>query len=111
MNVYNLLEVGSTHVTKTKLSVAMWANEVQPFKDESMFWHAIWLSAGKPINTQLQTNMKRARNVYHFQIRKCKKMTNTLKKNTLLQACIENRDIDLFQEIKKDKKILAHCSK
>ena len=28
-------------------------------------------------------------------------MTNTLKKNTLLQACIENRNVDLFHEIKK----------
>ena len=79
----------------------MWNDEVQPFKDKVLFWHAVWQSAGKQINTQLHGLMKRARNIYHFQIRKCKKMTNTLKKNNLLQACIENRNVNLFHEIKK----------
>ena len=28
--------------------------EIQPFKDKAMFWHAICVSAGRPLNTQLQ---------------------------------------------------------
>ena len=92
---------GNPHHIKKKPLLAMWNDEVQPFKDKALFWHAVWQSAGKPINTQLHGIMKRARNIYHFQIKKCKKMKNTLKKNTLLQACIENRNVDLFHEIKK----------
>lgn len=90
-----------SHHKKKKTVLAMWNDELKPFKDKAMFWHAIWISAGKPINTELHRIMKRARNVYHFQIRKSKKVTNILKKNTLLQACIDNRDVDLFREIRK----------
>ena len=73
---------GNPHHIKKKPLFAMRNDEVQPFKDNALFWHAVWQSAGKPINTQLHGIMKRARNIYHFQIRKCKKMTNTLKKRT-----------------------------
>ena len=86
---------------KKKTVSAIWNDEIQPFKDKAMFWHAVWMSARKPINTELHRIMKRTRNVYHFQIRKSKKMKNILKMNTLLQACIDNRDVDLFQEIRK----------
>ena len=44
--------------------------------------------------------MKRSKNVYHYQIRKLKKSQDQIKKNKLLDACI-NGDNDLFKEIKK----------
>ena len=64
--------------------------EVLPFKDKALFWHLIWESAGKPINTELHMIMKRTRNIYHYQIQKCKKMKQTLKQNTLLAACMKD---------------------
>ena len=48
--------------------------------------------------------MKRSRNLYHYQIRKCKKAEEKVKKNKLLDACL-NGDVDLFTEIKKMRKI------
>ena len=53
---------GNPHLIKKKPLLAMWTDEVQPFKDKALFWHAVWQSAGKPINTQLHGIMKRARN-------------------------------------------------
>ena len=44
--------------------------------------------------------MKRTRNVYHYQFRKLKKSQDQIKKNKLLDACI-NGESDLFKEIKK----------
>ena len=44
--------------------------------------------------------MKRTRNVYHFQYRKCKKAENTIVKNKLLDACIYGNG-DIFAEVKK----------
>ena len=44
--------------------------------------------------------MKRTRNVCHLQIRKCKNMANILKKNTLLNACVNGKG-DIFTEIRK----------
>ena len=49
--------------------------------------------------------MKRTRNVYHYQIRKCRKAADCLKRNTLLEACINNKG-DIFKEIKKLRKSL-----
>ena len=74
---------GNPHLIKKKPLLAKWNDEVQSFKDKALFWHAVWQSAGKPINTPQHGIMKRTRNIYHFQIRKCKKMTNILKKNTI----------------------------
>ena len=47
--------------------------------------------------------MKHARNTYHYQIRKCKKNENIIRKNSLLNACI-NGNGDLFNEIKKSRR-------
>ena len=44
--------------------------------------------------------MKRTRNIYHYQFRKCQRAEETIKKNKLIEACINNRSEDLFKEIK-----------
>ena len=44
--------------------------------------------------------MKRTRNLFHFQVRKIKKASETIAKNKLLDACI-NGNGNLFAEIKK----------
>ena len=77
-----------------------WSEMVKPFRDNAYFWHQVWVSAGKPLNTQLHNIMKRTRNCYHFQYRKCKKAENIVIKNKLLDACI-NGNGDIFKEIKK----------
>ena len=50
--------------------------------------------------------MKRTRNVYHFQLRKCRRAENKIKRNRLLDACI-NGGTDIFDEIKKLRKSKA----
>ena len=44
--------------------------------------------------------MKRSRNLYHYQYRKCKKSEAIITKNKLLDACL-NGNGDIFKEIKK----------
>ena len=62
-----------------KLNIPNWKNEIEPFKDDAIFWHTIWLSAGKPLNCQLHSVIKRTRNVYHLHIRKNKRMLDRIK--------------------------------
>ena len=71
--------------------IAFWAEDIEPFKQDAHFWHSVWHSAGRPINTELHKLMKRTRNIYHLQIRKCKNAANTLKRNALLDACVNGR--------------------
>ena len=59
-----------TNSSLYKPNIPNWKDEIEPFRDDAIFWHSIWLSAGKPLNCQLHSIMKRTRNVYHFHIRK-----------------------------------------
>ena len=72
---------------------------VKPFKEIAYFWHQVWKSAGCPVNSELHTIMKRSRNQYHRELKKCQKAEMTIKKSKLLNACL-NGDGDLFKEIK-----------
>ena len=63
-----------------------WNDECKEFKENAIFWHAVWNSYGRPVNTEEHQMMKRTRNLYHYQIRKCKKAEENVKKNKLLDA-------------------------
>ena len=80
-----------------------WNSELNCYKDKAQFWRSVWLSAGRPQNGQLNILMRRTRNIYHLQIRKMKRIQHRIKRNTLLNACLNNNG-DLFKEIKKQRK-------
>ena len=83
-----------------------WSDLVKPICDEAKFWNAVWTSAGKPINTALHKIMKQTRNRYHFAIRKCKKATEEIKKDKLLNACLAGKG-NIFDEIHKIRRVNA----
>ena len=72
---------------------------VKPWKEKALFWHAVWKSAGRPLNNQLHNIMKSTRNKYHTEFKKCKKAEERVKNSKLLNACL-NGNGDLFKEIK-----------
>ena len=83
-----------------KSSILRWNEDVQPFKENAMFWHSIWLSAGRPINTVLHQIMKKTRNLYHYQIRKNRRMAECIKKKAILDACIYDKG-GIFKEVRE----------
>ena len=56
-----------------KKTIPLWKEEIKEYKDSAHFWHSVWKSADKPLNTELHKIMKKTRNSYHYQIRKMKK--------------------------------------
>ena len=38
---------------KSRSNLPGWSSEVQPYRENAYFWHQVWDSAGRPINTQL----------------------------------------------------------
>ena len=36
-----------------------WNEEIKPFRDSAYFWHQIWVSCGRPINTEVHNIMKK----------------------------------------------------
>ena len=79
--------------------IPRWNEDIEPYRKDALFWHSVWLSAGKPLNTQLHRVMKRTRNVYHLHIQKNKRMLDKIKKNKLLEACLKKQN-GIFTEIK-----------
>ena len=85
-----------------------WNEEVKPFRERARFWFSVWLSAGKPLNCELHNIMRRTRNVFHYQVKKCKKAKDQIVKERLLSAVLDpTSDVDLFKEIKNLRKAKA----
>ena len=86
-----------------------WREAVSPFRDEAYFWHQVWVSYGRPLNTDIHMMMKKTRNQYHYQHKKVRKAEDKIKRSKLLDSCL-NGEGDLFSEIKalrKSKQIVA----
>ena len=87
---------------KVSQSVPGWQEHVKPFREDSVFWHAVWRSAGRPIQGDLFENMKKSRNSYHYAVRKVKKKADMIRAQRLLEAS-EASSVDLLNEMKKIK--------
>ena len=116
-NFFNIIEDTAKEALPTpgsksspeKNNIVGWNDDVKKHKETAMFWHSIWMSAERPINTQLHHLMKKTRNVYHYMIRKCRRAEEKIKKNKLLNMCL-NGDADLFEEVKKMRKAPEHVA-
>ena len=73
---------------------------MEPFRQNCLFWDAIWKSCGKPINNEVHKIMKRTRNIYHYQLKKTRKAEDRLKRENMLRTCL-GMGGDIFKEIKK----------
>ena len=86
-----------------------WKEVVKPFKEEAYFWHQVWKSCGRPLNTVVHQIMKKTRNRYHYEYKKICKSEAKIKGNKLLESCI-NGESDLFTELKivrRSKSVVA----
>ena len=81
-----------------------WSDLVKPFSDEAKFWSAVWVSAGKPLNTALHKLMKHTRNKYHYAIRKCKRASENILKDKMLNSCLAGKD-NIFDKIHKMRRV------
>ena len=77
-----------------------WREQVESYRDDSMFWHGIWQSADRPNKGVLYNIMARTRNLYHYKVRKVKKQADQIRATKLLEAA-QKGDLDLLKEMKK----------
>jgi hypothetical protein len=92
-----------TRRKSSKPKVPKWKEEVEPLQEKARFWHAIWVSAGKPLNCTLHGIMKKTRNQYHLLIRKKKRLADRLNQEEMLASCIK-KDGSIFDSIKKKRR-------
>ena len=77
-----------------------WNEEVEPLKKDSLFWHSVWLSAGRPSSGSLYQVMCHTRGKYHRAVKKVKRLAATAKAQQLVEAS-EAGDLALVKELKK----------
>ena len=77
-----------------------WKEIVEPLKQDSLFWHSIWLSAGRPPSGALHQVMCHARRKYHTAVKRVKRLAATQKAQQLLAAS-EAGDKALMKELTK----------
>ena len=63
-----------------------WKEIVSPSKQDSLFWHSVWLSAGRPRTGALYQVMCHARRKYHLAVRHCKNIASATKAQKLSEA-------------------------
>ena len=91
---------GTGRANPAKQSIPGWSEAVKPYKDQAYFWHQVWQSCGRPQNSEIHKIMKKTRNKYHYEFKKCRKARERIQKSKLLEACMGNGG-DLFSELKK----------
>ena len=75
-----------------------WKLNVEPFRKDSLFWHSVWLSAGRPPGGELHRIMASCRNKYHLAIRKAKQESNSVLAAKFLEAS-ERGEMDLLKDM------------
>ena len=78
--IFYLIEWGITGGTEKK-TIAGWTEEVKVFQEEAQFYYSLWLSAGRPNNTDLHWAMKHSRNQFHYAVRRAKRNEETIPKH------------------------------
>ena len=83
-------------------AISGWNEQVKPFRDDSIFWHNLWQSAGRPNKGVLFSIMTRTRNKYHYVVRRVKKQVDHIGAKNILEAS-EKGDVHLLKEMKNLK--------
>ncbi len=104
----NVMISASDHIPRTckpedNTRVPGWTVHVKPFKDESLFWKAIY-DQQKPNASEYVTHMMRSsRNAYHYAVRRAKRHRKMLQRSNFMNSMMQG-DRQFIQEIRKIKK-------
>ena len=80
-----------------------WSTFIKPLKEDADFWSSVWISAGRPQNTELHRVARYTRNKYHRGIKKIKKCEDQLRQSSFLSDCLDGNVQDMLAELKKLK--------
>ena len=86
-----------------------WKEHVQPYYEESKFWHSLWVSAGKPIDGQLLHLMRDSKHQYKYALRRVQRAKNKIQNDMFLTSIMQG-GVNIFKEIKKYRGKVKNCS-
>ena len=83
--------------------VVGWNEYVSDHRKNALFWHQYWLDQGRPSQGQIALIRRRTRAKYHYAVRWVNKEKNRIRSNKMVDAIVNNKDRDLWQEVKQIK--------
>ena len=81
-----------------------WKDYVKSYQEDAQFWHAIWVSYGKPTNCDIHNIMKKTRNAYHYAVRRIKKNVAKIQQDKMLDSYMEGGSCNLLKELKSQRR-------
>ena len=94
--------VGARRGSEVETALPGWKKELEPLRQDSLFWHSMWQQSGKPNKGQLFEVKKFVRNKYHYAVRKARKHADSIKAQQLFEHARAG-DINLLKEMKRIK--------
>ena len=85
--------------SKSNTALPGWKENILPLRDTALFWHSVWISAGRP-GGDLHRLMAHSRNQYHYAVRRAKLQVEAIKAAELQEAGIKG-DQYFLNEVKK----------
>jgi hypothetical protein len=105
-DIISVLDNASHCIPQTCISnkyrVPGWNDFIKPYKQESIFWHRLWVIHGKPKTGVIVDNMRSSRREYHYAIRATRKHDNAIRKSKFLDSLLKGGR-DFFSEVNKIK--------
>ena len=107
-----VLECGDKCFPKVKPSIKRksggnipgWNDETKSLREDSLFWHAIWVSCGRPPAGALASVMRHTRAKYHRAIKLLKRDADRMRRTRLAESFNQGPKRDFWMELKKMSK-------
>ena len=84
-----------------KFRLAGWNDHVKPYRDQSIFWHRLWVDNDRPRHGIIADIRRRTRTSYHHAVKKLKSDQAKLKANKMATALQSQNGRDLWSEVKR----------
>ena len=83
--------------------VPKWQEDVEPFRQDSMYWGDVWKREGRPSTGWLHDTYLKKKSQYHYAVRRAKAKSDKYKAENLLAAALQG-DTALLHEMKMIRK-------
>ena len=97
---HRMVKTGSSHQSK---SIPGWKEYVAPVREQSIFWHNLWIECGRPKHGHIADTMRMTRAKYHYTIRWVRQNETNFKNSKFAQSLINNNTKDYWKEVKKHR--------
>ena len=87
-----------------------WNEYIGPIRNDMNFWFSVWVSAGRPQNTQLHNVYKHVRHQYHYAVRKLKNHKKEIRNNNYINAATNGKINDILKDLKHKRKPVVNQS-